>query len=98
MKQSYAQVVTEHERLVILRILDELPSYTSNSSLLASLLGQYGLQASRDKVATEIHWLAEQGLVTVDTAADILIVKLTSRGSDVAQGKTSVPGVKRPGA
>ena len=98
MNKSYAQVVTEHERLVMLRLLDELPSYTSNSSLLASLLNQYGLQPSRDKVKTEIHWLTEQGLVTLETVDDILIVKLTARGSDVAQGKTRVPGVKRPGA
>lgn len=92
----YADFVREDMRLVVLRILLELPGYSSNSSLLATLLGQYGHQLSRDQVKTELAWLGEQGLISIDALETVLMVKLTERGADVAEGRTHVPGVKKP--
>lgn len=93
----YADFVREDMRLVVLRILSELPGYSSNSSLLSTLLAQYGHQLSRDQVKTEIVWLGEQGLLAIEQLESVLMVKLTERGGDVAKGITSVPGVKKPG-
>lgn len=95
---KYADFLREHQRLVILRILTEMPAYRSNSSVLSQALTNYGLDATRDQTKTQIHWLGEQGLVQFEDLDSILIITLTERGSDVAAGRAIVPGIKRPGA
>lgn len=96
---SYQQLLTEDQRLVILRILSELPSYKANSSTIRNLLAQYGHDISRDKVKTELSWLNEQGLITLtDLTEHVLVATLTARGEDIATGRTSIIGVNRPGA
>ncbi|BCS94603.1 hypothetical protein DSLASN_02350 [Desulfoluna limicola] len=92
---SYEQTIQEHLRITLLRLLYEDPDYTQNDSLLTDLTEAYGFTPSRDKVRTELAWLAEQGLVTIDDGK-IIIAMLTERGADVARGRVTVPGVKRP--
>ncbi|MDK2955401.1 MAG: hypothetical protein PWQ57_897 [Desulfovibrionales bacterium] len=96
-KDSYGAVVSEHLRITVLRLLTEWPGYTLNESVLVDLSRDYGFSPSRDRMRTECAWLAEQGLVVVDGPAHCRIVQLTERGGDVAAGRTTVPGVKRPG-
>ncbi|MDF7669872.1 ArsR family transcriptional regulator [Orbaceae bacterium ESL0721] len=95
---SYAEFLKEDQRLVILRILNEMPSYSSNSSIIYSVLEQYGHALSRDQVKTHMQWLAEQGLINIDILGLVFVAHLTERGADVATGKAIVPGVKRPAA
>lgn len=95
---QYLDYLREDQRLVILRVLAGMPSYTANSSVLHGLLGKFGHNPSRDQVKTEIQWLAEQGLVTIEAVSDLLIARITERGADVAAARVTVPGVKRPGA
>ncbi|UTW12946.1 VpaChn25_0724 family phage protein [Marinobacterium rhizophilum] len=87
----------EDRRLVILRLLAEDADYRVNSSILQQGIELYGHSVSRDKLHTELHWLAEQDLLKCEPINSVLIVTLTQRGLDVAQGKAVVPGVKRPG-
>ena len=94
--KTYSEVVTEDLRLVILRILAEAPGYEANSSILSAAVEPFGHHVSRDRVHTELHWLQEQGLVTLNAVATVVVGMLTARGLDVAQGKGTVPGVKRP--
>lgn len=94
----FSDFLRQDQRLVMLRLLAELPGYTSNSSVLVQLLEQFGHVMTRDQVKTELAWLAEQGLVTTDDAGSVLMAKLTERGADVAAGRARQPGVKRPGA
>lgn len=94
----YAEFIREDQRLVMLRVLNDLPAYTSNSSVLYSALAQYGHAISRDQIKAEIWWLRELGLVNVQELETVLVVTLTERGADVAAGRTHVPGVKKPGA
>lgn len=98
MTTHYHDYLLQDMRLVILRILAELPVYRSNSSVIYSLLSQYGHSPSRDQVKTECHWLSEQGLVTLEDLGTVLVVTLAERGQDVAAGRARVPGVNRPGA
>ncbi|MBB4819251.1 Fe2+ or Zn2+ uptake regulation protein [Pseudomonas alcaligenes] len=97
---KYADFLSEDRRLVILRVLDEMPGYRANSSVLHTLLQQWGHEPSRDLVKTELRWLQEQQLVTIDEVdgGSVLLAKLTERGSDVVAGRARVDGVKRPGA
>ena len=95
---NFAKFLAEDRRLVILRVLAELPGYRTNSFLLHTLLGKFGHGPSADQVKTDLTWLREQDLVAVDDVEGVYVATLTTRGADVAAGRAVVPGVKRPGA
>ncbi len=95
---SFKTLLKEDQRLVILRVLDEMDGYEANESILDACLESYSHHISRDEVRTHLAWLEEQDLITLRTMADCQIARLTGRGQDVATGKASVPGVKRPRA
>lgn len=91
------QTLQQHDRrLVLLRSLAEMGGAEANESILCECLGLYGHQVSRDVVRTELAWLAEQTLVRLRDVAGCCVATLTGRGDDVAAGRASVPGVKRP--
>ncbi len=94
---SFSAVVTEDIRLSILRGLEQDPDYAHNAAVLRSLLAAIGHAVSRDRLHTELAWLEEQALVTLEDVSGVLVARLTTRGEDVALGRTRVPGVKRPG-
>ncbi len=95
---NFTQALLEDQRLFILRVLDELPGFSSNVSALQSALDMSaGHRLSRDAALALVDWLDEVGLVTKENLDPrICVVKLTQRGSDVAQGRAHVTGVKRP--
>ncbi|MFB9087697.1 ArsR family transcriptional regulator [Erwinia tracheiphila] len=68
----------------------------ANESVLQTCLDAWGHRVSRDMVRTHCHWLTEQGLVSVKDVSGCLVVTLSERGADVAEGRSTVPGVKRP--
>lgn len=84
-------------RLQILLLLAEAPGYSAGQDLLYAALPDRGLAVSSDAVATELAWLAEQGLATVEDVAGLSVATVTARGVDVASGRAPVPGVARPG-
>lgn len=96
--KDFAQHLRQDQRLVLLRILSELPSYRSNSSVLVGLMEKLGHTMSRDQVKTELRWLAEQGLLSLDEAGAVLVATLNERGQDVAEGRARVDGIQRPRA
>jgi hypothetical protein len=93
---EFERLVVADRRLEILRLLTEGPGYQLNVFVLRPALQSRGHTVSHDNVATDLAWLAEQGLVTVSQASDVTVGKLTQRGADVAAGLAIVPGVKRP--
>ncbi len=95
---QYAEFLRQDMRLVLLRLLEEMPAYRANSSVLNAALDNFGHSVSRDVVKTELHWLSEQGAVSLEDIGPVLVATLTERGHDIATGKARVPGVKRPGA
>lgn len=94
---AFKELQNEHFRLSILRALEAL-NYTSNDSIIKDACEVYGNVMTTDNVRTNLRWLEEQSLVTIENKANYLIATLTSRGQDVAQGKAFVDGVKRPSA
>lgn len=94
---SFAELVQSDIRLVILRALAQDLGYSHNDSILHAALGMYGHKCSRDTVRTELTWLEEQRLVTIDKVGETYVATITERGVDVANGMATVPGVKRPG-
>lgn len=94
--KSYRELATEDLRLVILRLLSESDGYGANSAMLQMALPSFGHSVSGDQLQTQLSWLAEQGLATVETMESLRVAKLTARGLDVANGNAQAPGVKRP--
>lgn len=70
---SFKELLTEDQRLVILRSLHEMHGYEANESIIDSCLDAYGHKISRDVVRTHLFWLQEQGLVSL---RDVAIAKL----------------------
>lgn len=95
---TYTDYLRHDIRLVLLRLLADMPGYRANSSVLNTALDHYGHSASRDQTKTELHWLAEQHAITLTDIGPILVATLTERGQDIAAGRARVPGIQRPGA
>jgi hypothetical protein len=95
---TFAEFIRHDIRLVILRLLVDMTAYRANSSVLTMALDSYGHTLSRDQVKTELHWLAEQGALTLEDVGPVLVATLSERGQDIAAGRARVPGIKRPGA
>lgn len=96
---SFENHLKEEMRLVLLRLLNELPSYRGNSSTLHSGLEHWGLSFSRDQVKTELYWLKEQGCIEIELDnPDVVVVKLIERGQDVVKNRARISGIKRPSA
>ena len=93
---SFTEHFAEDRRLVILRVLAKAPAFTANEYLVQSAIAAYGHAVSRDLVRTDLAWLAEQGLVTVERVHTTHVARMTARGDDVQAGRATVPGVKRP--
>lgn len=89
------QILEEDRRLVILRSLLDAGG-SANDSILQDCLDAYSHRVSRDVVKTQMYWLSEQGLITVEKLGGCMIAKLTSHGQDVAEGRAGCPGVKKP--
>ena len=98
MSNTFATFLAEDRRLVILRVLTEMPAYRTNSFLLTTLLGKFGHEPSSDQVKDDLTRLQELDLVKVEVVESVHIATLTARGADVAAGRATAPGVKRPGA
>ena len=73
-------------------------NFTSNDSVIKDSCEMFGNSMSTDQVRTQLGWLEEQGLITVERNGNYMIATLTSRGQDVAEGRSFVEGVKRPSA
>lgn len=94
---SYQNTITEDRRLSLLLVLNETPGYSANAFLLRDAIGGiYGHAASLDQVRGDLAWLAEQGLATTRTSGEVMLATLTGRGTDVATGRATHPGVKKP--
>ncbi|CAM5787493.1 ArsR family transcriptional regulator [Ottowia pentelensis] len=96
MTPNFENHLTADRRLVVLRLLAGSTGYQANAYIIEAALGDMGHQVSGDRVAADLAWLAEQGLLSTTSVAGVTIAHLSPRGHDVAFGKAIVPGVKRP--
>ena len=95
--KGFSQFEQPHLRLAVLQILAEDAGYSANEGMLSAALKWIGHGISRDRLRTELAWLAEQDLVRVEDVCGLRVARLTQRGEDVARGRAQVPGVARPG-
>jgi hypothetical protein len=93
----FETLVSQSRRSCILRGLAEANGYRGNESLLHELVDVYGFACSRDMVRTELAWLERERLVTLEVLpGGLQVATLSERGLDVAEGRDTVEGVKRP--
>lgn len=92
---NFDELLTQDMRLVILRSIAD-DGLSLNESLIQEVLELYGHAVSRDRVRTEMRWLEEQHLITIEAVSGIFVGRLTRRGLDVAMGRARIDGVKRP--
>ena len=90
-------VQEEHRLLALLRALLRLPGYAANALLLRDCLDTLGLVASHDVIRADLQRLQELGLCTLVTESDVQRVALTQPGMDVAEGRSQMEGILRPG-
>lgn len=93
---SYNQLIAKSVRLAILRILEQDPDYSHNEHILQSVLEQLGHSLSSDRIRTELRWLEEQGLLTIEDVSGVLVARLNQRGVDIALGRGRIDGIARP--
>ncbi len=97
-KRTFAQLQAESRRCAILRFLADSQGFEMNTSVMQDALDAYGHPVSRDQVEADAAWLEEMGLAEVEDLGAVKVIHLTGRGEDVARGRVTVPGVKRPRA
>ena len=93
---SYAHEAVLHRRYAILRILSRQTRREANSAVLRSALDALAHPLSHDALAGELVWLEEQGLITLETLAELRIARLLPRGQDLVEDRATHPGVWRP--
>lgn len=92
---TFKEKMLQERRLHILKILHRA-GFEMAHRLIQIELRDYVPPVGEDIVKADIAWLCEIGLVECeDLGAEIIVSKLTRRGAEVAEGVTSVPGVKR---
>lgn len=101
---SFAELLDQDRRLVLLRGLQSAAQYRANAYLLRRFCAAMGHTVSADQTETDLAWLAEQRLVTTEKVGEtvggisskVTLATLTVRGLDVATGVSVVPGVTQP--
>ena len=93
--KTFSEIESEHRRITILRAIETAQGQI-NESMLLQVVNEFGVATSHDKLRSELSWLKENGYVEIEIVADVWIAKITLRGLDVAQGLTTVPGIKHP--
>ena len=95
---NFAETLAHDRRLVILRLLSEVNG-TANESVLYSGLESVGHSAmlTRENVRADLRFLEGVGAIRIEWFGERLAVAhLLLRGEEIAQGKITVPGIKRP--
>ena len=93
---DYADYLRRHRRLSILRTLEMAPGYQSNESMITQVLNKLAIATTRDQVRTELVWLGEQGYVTTEEVAGLLIAEATLAGQEIALGRRVHPDIEKP--
>lgn len=94
---SYGDLLIQDARLVLLRVINEMPSQRANSSVLCTILDErYGHPLTRVEVKEQLRWLEERELIEIEEAGAVLLATLRERGEKVVNGRITVEGVKRP--
>ena len=94
-RPRFRERVAADLRHAILQIIEQAAGAT-NSRVLGAELPSIGHTVSADRLRTELAWLSEQDAVMLEEVGAMHVVTLTERGADLAAGRATIPGVRRP--
>lgn len=86
-----SKIVYEDLRLTLLQLL--AGGEPANEIALGAALKHSAHRPSAERLRGELHRLADLGLVDLE---HVVVAKVTERGRDVAAGRATAPGVRRP--
>jgi hypothetical protein len=93
---DHAATMRRTRRRVILEILDGTPESSGSEISLEPVLDSRRIFGSdRQAIRTDIAWLGEQGLVTVENVGGILFCTLSASGAAIARGKRTHPDIEK---
>lgn len=101
MTKSFAEIMEEDRRLVVLRALQEASDYSLNESLIRKVIETVRLGViGKDQVRSLLTWLQDNGLVRLEKVGvgetpELWVATVTATGAEVARGRIW-PGVARP--
>lgn len=96
-QKSFDERMREDRRHLLLKLLAEQNAYRTNASMLHAGLHNVGVTVSRDVVMSDLYWLKEQALLSLEEVVPgVLVATLSARGQDVVTGATFIPGVSKP--
>ena len=87
-----SQALADDLRLAILEILKDAGP-ANEIVLKQALAGVVKQTPSSDRLRAELERLADQGLIHL---THVVAVHITERGEDVAEGRATADGVRRP--
>lgn len=93
---NFDEHVAAERRLAILQVLEGSTGYQANEYTLEAVLAELAHSVSNARLRADLARLADLGLLATSTVGGVTIAKLLQDGLDAAQGKSVVPGVKRP--
>lgn len=94
--EEFRERVRADRRLVILRYLHEEDDGRMSVSLMADALEIMGHRVPRAVIMEDAAWLEGMGLLRLEYAGSVPMLRITARGGEAATGRLRVPGVKRP--
>lgn len=90
------RIKQQHRALAILRLLGRQPGSMSNICIISAYLDRIGLVSTREGLLDCLDQLEANGLIIRRAVEKLIVVELTTKGEEVAQGRCEVEGVLRP--
>ncbi len=94
--ELFKKKIAEDRRLVILRFLNEENDGMMSASLMQDALELMAHKVPRATVLDDAAFLEGLGLLRLEYAGTVPLLRLTCKGQEVAQGVITVEGVKHP--
>lgn len=95
---DFAEALAEDRRLAELKLLIEAAG-SANESVLETGLADLGhtTELTRENIRADLKYLEDRALVRLSYFNDrVCVAHITRRGVEVAEGRTTVKGIKRP--
>lgn len=93
---TFAEFQEADRRLVLLKALASAAGYKANAYLLRKFAASLGHVVGGDRIAADLAWLRDSGLIGLAEELGVTVATITARGKDVADGVADVPGVAKP--
>ena len=93
---TLVEIQSRLRRRSILQTLTAASDYQLNDEIIFLALQDIGHRCSREQAAADLAFLAQRGLVKIAKSPQLVVVTLTGKGEDVAEGRQLAEGVERP--